>query len=141
MTVRHPWLLSTSSPFACNLLTPQCMHRVTETRCDAAHLMHCHVNRAAACLKLGLVAEAVEDADAALAIARSTYAPSTERKARLRRAQALLALGRLDDAETDAGALGSSDAAASALLLRIADARGSASVTVEDGVTWVHAPS
>ena len=117
-----------------------CM-RVTETRCDAAHLMHCHVNRAAARLKLGLVAEAVEDADAALAISRSTYAPTTERKARLRRAQALLALGRFDDAETDAGSLGSSDAAAGALLLRIADARVSASVSVEDGVTWVHATS
>ena len=60
---------------------------------DAAQLMHCHVNRAAALLKLEQKELAVEDADMALRIAERVYAPKTRRKAYLRRAQAVSAGG------------------------------------------------
>ena len=89
---------------------------------DSAHLMHCHVNRAAALLKLGHTELAVEDSNAALEIAEGCYAPKTQRKAYLRRAQALFKLGRLDAAREDAQRLGPDDTAASSLLKKIEDA-------------------
>lgn len=86
---------------------------------DSAQLMHCHVNRAAAHLKLGNTQKAVEDSDAALAIAEGCYAPKTQRKALLRRAQAFFELGRLDAAREDLEKLGPEDDAAKALLKRL----------------------
>ena len=78
---------------------------------DSAHLMHCHVNRAAALLKLGKPEIAAEDADFALKIAEGCYAPKTQRKAYLRRAQALFELGKLDAAREDVDKLGADDTA------------------------------
>lgn len=78
---------------------------------------------AAALLKLGQESLAVEDADMALRIAEGCYAPKTQRKAYLRRAQALFKLGKLDDAAADAERLGEDDAAANKLLERISEMR------------------
>lgn len=97
---------------------------------DSAQLMHCHVNRAAALLKLGQTEAAVADADLALSIAEGCYAPKTQRKAYLRRAQALFKLGKLDQAEADAEKLGEGDAAAETLLEKIAEARATGGTVV-----------
>ena len=96
---------------------------------DSAQLMHCHVNRAAALLKIGQKELAVHDADEALRISRACYAPKTQRKAYLRRAQALFELGRLEAAEADIEQLGD-DSAASRLLEKIAAARARGEGTV-----------
>ena len=90
---------------------------------DSAHLMHCHVNRAAALLKLGKPEIAAEDADFALKIAEGCYAPKTQRKAYLRRAQALFELGKLDAAREDVDKLGADDTAGARLLEKIESAR------------------
>ena len=86
---------------------------------DSAHLMQCHVNRAAAHLKLGNTQSAIDDSNAALAIAQGCYAPKTQRKALLRRAQAFFEIGRLDAAREDLQKLGPKDDAAAALLKRL----------------------
>jgi tetratricopeptide (TPR) repeat protein len=85
---------------------------------------------AAALLKLGQTEAAVADADLALSIAEGCYAPKTQRKAYLRRAQALFKLGKLDQAEADAEKLGEGDAAAETLLEKIAEARATGGTVV-----------
>ena len=89
---------------------------------DDAQLMHSFVNRAAARLKLGETQRAVEDADRALALAHGVYAPKTQRKARLRRAQALFEQGRVEAAKADLHTLGPADPAARRMLQKLDDA-------------------
>ena len=91
---------------------------------DSAQLMHCHVNRAAAYLKLGDTERAIEDSNAALAIAEGCYAPKTQRKALLRRAQAFFEMGRLDRARADLEKLGPDDKAAAKFLHKLDTVKG-----------------
>jgi len=87
---------------------------------DDAELMHTYVNRSAAFLKLGQTERAVEDADNALALSEAVYAPKTQRKALLRRATALLELGKREAAERDLDSLGPDDEAATRLRGKLA---------------------
>ena len=87
---------------------------------DRAELMHALVNRSAAFFKLGQTLRAVDDANLALEIAGEVYAPRTQRKALLRRAAALLELGRIDAATRDLDTLGADDEGASRLRKKIA---------------------
>jgi tetratricopeptide (TPR) repeat protein len=97
---------------------------------DRDHLMQCFVNRAASLLKLGEKERAVDDANAALEIAEGTFAPKTQRKALLRRAQALFELGRMDAAREDLERVGPNDAAARKLLEKLEGGGEAAGTTV-----------
>ena len=84
------------------------------------HVIACHVNRAAAYLKLGAHQDAIEDATAALELAEHNGAPpSQKRKALLRRAQAFCDAGKLEAARLDLETLPAGDAVAQKLLERV----------------------
>lgn len=70
---------------------------------ELANLVRCHVNRAAALLKLGEKEAAIADADTALSLTNGDAGTtlSHRRKALMRRAQALFELGRLEEAKLD----------------------------------------
>ena len=89
----------------------------------ASLVVRCHLNRAAALLKLGETKAAIQDANDAVRIAKlegSGIDAKMLRKALLRRAQTLLELGRLEEAQLDLEEIGpEKDAAASRLLSKV----------------------
>ena len=87
---------------------------------DASQVMHCHVNRASAYLKLGQTEEAIADANVALALAEQAGAGKAQkRKALLRRAQAFFEAGDVAAAKGDLAQLPSDDPGAERLMARV----------------------